>query len=107
MYCKLFINCDDREKILTILKNRFGNCHSLRNDHSFGEFDIHIIANKEQGADRFLGYPAIADLEINGRYAELTDEILHIMRINNIHTVAACDYEDELKHNGSCKGELV
>ena len=107
MYCKLFFNCEGRDFILTILKSRFGNCKTLRNDHSFRDFDIHIIANKERDADSFPGYPTIADLDIDGRYAEITDEILHIMRNNNIHTVAACDYEDELKYNGFCKGELV
>lgn len=107
MYCKLFFNCEDRDRILKLLKKRFGNCKTLRNDHSFRDFDIHIIANKETDAGSFLGYPTIADLDIDGRYAELTDEILHIMRKNNIHTVAACDYEDELKYNGFCKGELV
>ena len=107
MYCKLFFNCEDRDFILTILKSRFGNCKTLRNDHSSRDLDIHIIANKETDADSFLGYPTIADLDIDGRYAEITDEILHIMQKNNIHTVAACDYEDELKYNGFCKGELV
>lgn len=111
MYCKLFIDCKDRGRILSILEQAFGEHKSVRSDHFFENFDIHIIRNKEagkaEGNDRFLYYPTVADLDINDGYAETTDRILHIMRENNIHTVAACDYEDELKYNGFCKGELI
>ena len=114
MYCKLCINCNDREKLLAILKSRFGNCKSIRNDHDFEGFSIHLMRNKEQlpngatdNSDKFLYYPTAADLDISQNYAEITDEILHILRENNIHTVASCGYEDELKYNGFCKGELI
>lgn len=108
MYCKLFINCDDRKKLLALLKQRFGSCTDKRNDHFFSNFDIHLVQNKDQLpdnltdiADRFLYYPTIADLDIYSDYIEITNEILRIIRNENIHAVAACDYEDEL----TCKGE--
>ena len=104
MYCKLFIDCGDRDKILSILKNHFGNCKSRFSDHSFADFDIHIIRNKESLPetvadinDRFLYYPIIADLDIDSDYIEITDKIIRIIKNENIRIVAACDYEDELK----------
>lgn len=114
MYCKFFINSKDQEKIISVIKNGYGNCTRKNSCFYFDKFDICLLRNKEMlpegeeaSSDRFLFYPTIADLDIYSDHAAVTDRILLLMRQNNIHTVASCDYEDELKYNGFYKGELI
>ena len=103
MFCKLFINFSDHEKIINIIEKDFGRCiEKNRSCLYFDRFEIDLLRNKEilpenlsDDSDRFLYYPTIAELEIYSDYAAVTDKILLLMRQNNIHTVAAyrlCPY---------------
>lgn len=104
MYCKLYIHCDSRESVVSVLEEVFGPSEKeVVSTYTFNDFEIHLGKNDEADInklhiypDGFLFYEIVADIDIDHDYIQITDRILRALWKRNMPTVVACDYEEEL-----------
>ena len=104
MYCKLYIHSNSIEAIILALEDIFGLSEkNVISTYAFKDFEVHITKNDEKDIEKihiypdgFLFYEYIADIEIKKDYIQITDLILRKLWKNQMPTVCACDYENEL-----------